>query len=71
MVRPPAIIAENKLKQNFNVDAPDTIWVTDITYIKTHEGWMYLAVVIDFRIEVLPSPLRLLTVVQQDFHCQA
>lgn len=26
---------------------PDTIWVTDITYIKTHEGWLYLAVVID------------------------
>ncbi len=26
---------------------PDTVWVTDITYIKTHEGWLYLAVVID------------------------
>ena len=28
----PAVIAENKLKQNFDVDAPDTVWVTDITY---------------------------------------
>ena len=43
----PAIIAENKLKQNFCIDTPDTVWVTDITYIKTHEGWLYLAVVID------------------------
>jgi putative transposase len=29
------------------MDAPDRIWVTDITYIKTHEGLSYLAVVID------------------------
>ncbi len=43
----PAIIAENKLQQNFDVDTPDTVWVTDITYIRTHEGWLYLAVVID------------------------
>ena len=27
--------------------APDQIWVTDITYIRTHEGWLYLCVVID------------------------
>ena len=43
----PAIIVENKLGQNFCVDTPDTVWVTDITYIKTHEGWLYLAIVID------------------------
>ena len=43
----PSIIAENKLQQNFCIDVPDTVWVTDITYIKTHEGWLYLAVVID------------------------
>ena len=30
-----------------NVSAPDTVWVTDITYIRTHEGWLYLAAVID------------------------
>ena len=41
------MISENKLKQNFDVDMPDTVWVTDITYIKTREGWLYLAVVID------------------------
>lgn len=29
------------------LDAPDAVWVTDITYIKTHKGWSYLAVVID------------------------
>jgi transposase InsO family protein len=29
------------------VNAPDTVWVSDITYIKTYEGWLYLAVVLD------------------------
>ena len=43
----PAVIAANRLQQDFNVDAPDTVWVTDITYIRTHEGWLYLAAVID------------------------
>jgi len=43
----PAVVADNRLKQNFQADIPDQIWVTDITYIKTHEGFLYLAVVID------------------------
>lgn len=43
----PAIVADNKLGQFFDTLAPNRIWVTDITYIKTHEGWLYLAVVID------------------------
>jgi len=43
----PAIVAENKLEQRFDVMEPDETWVTDITYIKTHEGWLYLCVVID------------------------
>lgn len=43
----PAIVAENRLEQQFKVAAPDQVWVTDITYIKTHEGWLYLCVVID------------------------
>ena len=43
----PSIVAANQLAQNFDVAAPDNVWVTDITYIKTHEGWLYLAVVID------------------------
>jgi putative transposase len=43
----PAVVAANTLDRQFEVDAPDKIWVTDITYIRTHEGWLYLAVVID------------------------
>lgn len=43
----PAVVAENRLEQRFEVSRPDQIWVTDITYIKTHEGWLYLCVVID------------------------
>lgn len=42
-----AVMAANRLQQDFNVDAPDKVWVTDITYIRTHEGWLYLAAVID------------------------
>ena len=43
----PAIAAPNRLQQQFTVDQPDIAWVTDITYIRTYEGWLYLAVVID------------------------
>lgn len=43
----PAVVAENRLAQNFDVEAPNQVWVTDITYIRTHEGWLYLAVVLD------------------------
>jgi putative transposase len=31
----------------FNTEHPNQAWVTDVTYIKTHEGWLYLAVVVD------------------------
>jgi len=44
---PPSVIAPNQLKQQFNINAPDRAWVTDITYIRTYEGWLYLAAVID------------------------
>ena len=37
----------NVLARRFDVDAPDRAWVTDITYVWTREGWLYLAVVID------------------------
>ena len=40
-------IADNILDREFSVDAPDTVWATDITYVRTWEGWMYLAVVVD------------------------
>jgi putative transposase len=43
----PAIVAENRLEQQFQASQPDQIRVTDIRYIKAHEGWLYLCVVID------------------------
>lgn len=43
----PAVLVNNTLDRQFEVDAPDRVWVTDITYIRTHEGWLYLSVVID------------------------
>ena len=43
----PSIIAPNKLQREFTVDNPDRAWVTDITYIRTWQGWLYLAVVMD------------------------
>ena len=43
----PAVVAPNRLAQQFDSQAPNQVWVTDITYIRTHEGWLYLAVVID------------------------
>jgi putative transposase len=43
----PSIIAPNKLQREFTVDRPDRVWVTDITYIRTWQGWLYLAAVMD------------------------
>lgn len=40
-------VAENLLNQNFEADNPNTVWVSDITYIPTLEGWLYLVVVLD------------------------
>jgi putative transposase len=40
-------IAPNLLQQNFLAAAPNRIWLTDITYIPTGEGWLYLAAVLD------------------------
>ena len=40
-------VAPNLLNQKFFVDAPDLAWVGDITYIRTGEGWLYLAVILD------------------------
>jgi putative transposase len=36
-------VAENILKQQFKAYQPDTVWVSDITYVPTDEGWLYLA----------------------------
>jgi transposase InsO family protein len=35
------------LQQQFDVAEPNRVWVTDITYIRTHEGWLFLAAVLD------------------------
>jgi putative transposase len=44
---PAHAVAKNLLKQNFTAGAPNRRWVADITYIPTHQGWLYLAVVLD------------------------
>ena len=40
-------VAPNLLMRDFDVEAPNTAWVTDITYIATLQGWLYLAVILD------------------------
>tara|TARA_B100000678_G_scaffold289986_1_gene301823 strand:- start:852 stop:1718 length:867 start_codon:yes stop_codon:yes gene_type:complete len=39
--------APNRLGRRFQTDAPDRVWVGDVTFIPTREGWLYLAVQID------------------------
>jgi len=41
------LVAENLLKQRSPADASNKIWVSDITFIWTREGWMYLAAILD------------------------
>ena len=36
-------VAANHLEQQFTAEAPNKVWVTDITYVSTGEGWLYLA----------------------------
>lgn len=40
-------IAPNLLEGDFKVESPDKVWVGDITYVPTNEGWLYVAVVVD------------------------
>jgi transposase InsO family protein len=40
-------VAHNLLARDFTASAPNLAWVTDITYIPTHEGWLYLAAILD------------------------
>jgi putative transposase len=46
-VSKPSELAPNVLLRNFDVTKPNKAWVTDITYIRTWQGWLYLAVVMD------------------------
>ena len=40
-------ITPNLLARNFAVDRPDQVWLADISYIPTDEGWLYLAAIKD------------------------
>ena len=40
-------MAPNTLDREFEADQPSQSWVTDFTYIRTHEGWLYLTIVMD------------------------
>lgn len=44
----PHVLTLNLLQRQFTVSRPNEAWVTDNTYIRTWEGWLYLAVVLDF-----------------------
>jgi putative transposase len=43
----PAVLIPNILQRQFTVTRPNKAWVTDITYIRTWQGWLYLAAVMD------------------------
>lgn len=38
----PSIVVDSTLDRQFSIYAPDRAWVTDITYLRTHEGFAYL-----------------------------
>jgi len=52
-------VAPNLLERNFTPDAPNQVWTSDITYLWTGEGWLYLAIVLDlFNREVVGWSLK-------------
>jgi transposase InsO family protein len=40
-------IAQNRLRRDFSAPAPNRVWITAVTFIWTHTGWLYLAVLLD------------------------
>ncbi len=53
---PGVVPAQDLVDRDFNPDAPNVLWSSDFTYIRTGEGWLYLAGVLDC---FQPSPRRL------------
>ncbi len=52
-------IVSNLLKQAFVAEAPNRVWLADITYIATGEGWLYLAAVLDLATrKIVGGPMR-------------
>jgi len=47
VAEPTHVPAPNLVARDFRAAAPDRLWLGDITYIATHEGWLYLAVLLD------------------------
>ena len=43
----PSVLMANPVQRRFTATKPNAAWVTDITYIRTWQGWLYLAVVMD------------------------
>ena len=43
----PSLLIPNLLQRQFSVSRPNKVWVTDLTYVRTWQGWLYLAVVMD------------------------
>jgi putative transposase len=70
IVAPGNTYPENLVRRKFRVDAPNTVWVSDITYIHTKEGWLYLAAVLDlFSRKVVGWSMRY--TLDQHLTCQA
>lgn len=51
--KPEVQAVPNQLDRQFLVEAPDQVWLSDITYIHTRSGWVYLAVVLDLYARVV------------------
>ncbi len=63
-------VAPNVLQQNFSAEAANQKWVSDITYLWTGEGWLYLAVIIDLFSRLVVG-WALAERMTADFVCQA
>ncbi len=62
-------VATNLLNREFEIDEPNQSWVTDFTYIRTHEGWLYLTIVLDlFSRQVVGCSRELLLTTEDGAH---